>query len=165
MTPDQLCKSGTEHSHQRALLAWSNQAWLHGLWFADHDEAYTDKEWRDRFEITTVGIPRLKWLHAIHNQGHGDAIRGARAKAEGVKAGVADCFLPVPKYSFDHETQQTKVYLGLYIEMKKLVGGKPSSEQLDFKRDVEAYGYRHEICAGWKAARLVLIDHLGLIVT
>lgn len=160
MTPSQLAKPGHEHSHQRALFAWSNVAYRHGLWFANHNEAYEDKEWIDEFSLSCEGIPQLKWLHAIHNQGHGDAVRGAKAKAEGVKPGVADLFLPVTK--LQEYGINSLNYAGLYIELKKLSGSTISSEQKDFREHCEIAGYRHEFCYGWKSARDVIIAYLGL---
>lgn len=161
ITPDYLAKSGSEHSHQRALFAWNAQAHRHGIWFADHAEAYGDRAWRDVWEIRCEGEPRLKWLHAVHNQGHGDAIRGAKAKAEGVKAGVADLFLPVPGVVIEGGFF-VKQYHGLYIELKRLDKSKTSSEQLEFKRDVEDRDYRHVIAKGWREARSALLTYLGL---
>lgn len=49
-------------------------------------------------------VPALEWFHAIPNGGsRGDddksrKIRGAQLKAEGVRQGVADTFLPWPVY-------------------------------------------------------------------
>src|SRR4051812_7142849 len=93
MTPDQLSKSGTEHAHQVALFAWAAVACYHGFAVANlwAKSGVLDPQYNRR------PIPCLKWLHAIHNQGHGDAIRGGRAKAEGVRKGIPDIFLPFPR--------------------------------------------------------------------
>lgn len=160
MTPEQLAKSGTEHAEQRALFAWANMAAKYGLHAADSVTPYTVKgdaqlclnNWND-------AEPRLKWLHAIHNQGHGDAIRGSVAKAEGVKAGVADVFLPVPKpYCLGGISYE---YHGLYIEMKKKTGGIQSDIQKDFQADMIEAGYQCVVCNGWLVARNVIMDYLG----
>jgi len=54
--------------------------------------------------------PELKWFHAIPNGGFRDKITAGKLKAEGVKSGVSDMFLPV----------KCDAYSGLYIELKKL---------------------------------------------
>lgn len=157
MTPDQLAKSGTEHGHQRALMAFCNMAARIGF-----VEAW---KWADELPFQAIDVnaplalPCLKWFHAIHNQGHGDMVRGAMAKAEGTKKGVADTFLPLPKGGF----------AGLYIEMKKpserakragneLKGASP--EQLEFKEYSQAVGYGWALCYSWREAAQMLQGYI-----
>ena len=59
----------------------------------------------------------LHTCFAIHNQGHGDAIHGLKAQAEGVKSGVPDLCLPVRRAAFFNGAFAG--HLGLYIELKK----------------------------------------------
>lgn len=162
MTPDQLSKSGTEHSHQVALFAWAAVAAWHGfkaanMWAVD---GIISQETFER-----IPMPCLKWLHAIHNQGHGDAIRGGRAKAEGVRAGIPDIFLPYPKDSdWSHS-----FYHGLYIEMKKPASrpiretskGGLSPEQIEFSEFAKNNGYRWEVAYGWQEAAKIIQDYLS----
>ncbi len=68
ITPEQLSKSGSEHSSQAALFCWA----------------------------ASSGIPELKWLFAIPNGGKRDARTASNLKAEGAKAGVWDIFWPLP---------------------------------------------------------------------
>ena len=159
MTPDTLAKSGTEHAEQRALFAWCNMAERYGFKLADRNESYTVTGYaKAYFDVGEYyPIPQLKWLHAIHNQGHGDAIRGARSKAEGVKPGVADLFLPVPV-----RTNYIS-FAGLYIEMKRADKGKLSIEQSEFARDMQDAGYKWACCFGWKNARDEILKYLGLV--
>jgi hypothetical protein len=79
-------------------------------------------------------IPECKWLHAIPNGGNRDAITGAMLKAEGVKSGVADLFLPYP----------VGVNHGLYIEVKTPKGRLNMNQALfmSYARDV---GYCFEV--------------------
>lgn len=138
----------SEHSHQAALFQWSNMACRFGLKAADDPKSYTVPGWA--MTNPSPPIPQLKWLHAIHNQGHGDAIRGAKAKAEGVKPGVFDLFLPVPMGE----------YSGLYLELK--VGkGQPSDKQLEFADDMRANGYACELAYGWLEAREKILEYLS----
>lgn len=139
MTPEQLCKSGLEHGEQMALFAWIAQ--------------YTYAQ-----IPTNRPIDRLKLLFAIKNvEKSGSAKRGGDAKAEGVKAGVPDLFLPV--------ATQNQLVHGLFIEMKRRVhrthrNGGCSDEQLKWQAALRDQGYRVEICFGWEDARNVLLDYL-----
>lgn len=168
MTPTELAKSGTEHSHQRALFAWASMACLHGMDYANEDISYVSRFSGGR---PSKPIPQLKWLHAIHNQGHGDIVRGSRAKAEGVKAGVADLFLPWPMElncrswngQLGDEVVSTIYYHGLYIEMKREDKGKLSVIQSEFARDIQSVGYKWVCCFGWKSARDEILKYLGLV--
>ena len=56
--------------------------------------------------------PELKWIFAIPNGGKRHPATAVKMKAEGVKAGVWDIFVPVPSRN------STIHYCGLFIEMK-----------------------------------------------
>lgn len=154
MTPDDLCKSGKEHGEQVALFAFISCAALYGFDVA-HDWAAGMGVEVAKTSRAHWPLPVLKRLHAIHNQGHGDAIRGARAKAEGVRAGVPDIFLPV----------RMRNYAGLYIELKqqkyrtaKNGGLKPEQiEWIDYLRNA---GYRVEVAYGWREAARHIQNYL-----
>lgn len=125
MTPEQLAKSGSEHAHQTALFAWA---------------ALNKTRW-----------PELAWMHAIPNGGLRDRITAAKLKAEGVKSGVSDVFLPVKRGAWS----------GLYIEMKK-PKGKPTAEQLAFGVFVLSQGFGFIVCDHWEKARDVIINYMEL---
>lgn len=144
MTPAELAKSGTEHAHQRAVIAWANCAALYGFAWADSDLSY-DMRTREVLRATLgqpYPIPALKRLFAIHNQGHGDKIRGNRAKAEGVKAGVPDLMLPVI----------VDCYAGLFIELKKPGKHKVSEDQTEWLDYLNNAGYVGKSAVGWQEA-------------
>lgn len=142
MTPESLAKSGTEAGHQSALFCWAALELHNG-----------------RHEL-------LRWLHAIPNGGaRGDdektrKIRGGQLKAQGVKAGVADVFLPVLRLP----------YSGLYIEMKKPdqrpktpgAAGGLSDDQIEFRDFVQAQGFAWAVCYSWEDARDTLLQYLAL---
>lgn len=171
-------KSGKEHAHQVALFMWANMAMRFGPIIADDPHSYSVAGFAKTqfvnagklgYKLASAPIPQLKWLHAIHNQGHGDAIRGAKAKAEGVKTGVADLFLPVPiehnsrywNVQLGDEVVETEKFCGLYIELK--VGkNKPSADQLDFINDMRAAGYAADWVIGWQAARQRILAYLQI---
>lgn len=138
MTPEQLAKSGTEEAEQIALFAWA--------------------------ALEAGKRPELRWLFHIPNGGAraGDKrtamMRGARLKAAGVRAGVADLCLPVTRGG----------YSGLYVEMKKLSEkpkregsrGGVSDEQLAFGQFVRSQHYGWIVCYGWHEAAQVIIQYL-----
>ena len=66
--------------------------------------------------------PELGLLFHIPNGGSRSKAEAGRFKAEGVKAGVPDLFLPVPRGE----------YHGLFIELKRRQGGRVSDEQKDW---------------------------------
>jgi hypothetical protein len=108
MTPDELAKANTEHSHQRALFAWANMAARHGFAAAWDDRSYKEQG----FAETTYGLAGvvvLRFLFAIPNGGLRDKATAGKLKAEGVKDGVPDTMLPVPRH----------MWAGLFIEMKR----------------------------------------------
>ena len=95
--------------------------------------------------------PMLKYLFHIANE-RSDKVQAAIMKKMGVRKGVPDLCLPVPK----------KKYHGLYIEMKRIKDGKPSYEQLWWKNGLTENGYCSVICNGWKAATQTLMWYLDL---
>lgn len=152
----------SEHSHQAALFMWANMACHYGLHVANHKEAYTEQGWAIKHARGDL-VPQLKWLHAIHNQGHGDAIRGGKAKAEGVKAGVFDMFLPVP-ISFnrqDHDGPTKISFHGLYLELK-VGNNNPSDKQIEFGQDMAIANYRARTAWGWLEARQIILAYLQI---
>lgn len=144
MTPWDLAKD-TEHSQQRALFAWANCVAEFGFVLAANPACYVLQERRAIFAAINGNVPfpvpELSLLFAIHNQGHGDRIRGAQAKAEGVKAGVPDLMLPVRSPWF--------ACPGLFIEMKKLKKGVTSEAQAGWGIELQAQGYGFRVCKGW----------------
>jgi len=162
----------SEHSHQASLFMWANMAQRFGLYIANDPHSYTqvgfaqtqfDNRGKLGYLLPSEPVTQLKWLHAIHNQGHGDAIRGAKAKAEGVKAGVYDCFLPVPKPKPTAWTTPNNglPYCGFYLELK-IGKGKTSEKQDEFAADMRQAGYATGVAWGWLEARNLVLDYLGL---
>ena len=155
-------KSGKEHAHQAALFMWANMAVNFGYHVANFKEAYTVQNWAMQNARGDL-VWQLKWMHAIHNQGHGDVIRGGIAKAEGVKAGVFDIFLPVPvrRDGGYNLALPPKHFAGLYLEMK-VDKNQPSNDQLSFQTFAKEMHYEAEIAWGWLEARQKILDYLGI---
>ena len=95
--------------------------------------------------------PELALLFHIPNGGGRSKAEAGRLKAEGVKAGVPDLFLPVSRDG----------YHGLFIELKRQAGGRVSDEQKEWIQELRDQGYRVEVCKGWEAAAGVLKNYLG----
>lgn len=129
MTPEDIAKAGTEHAHQAALFCWANSV----------KQQY----------------PMLQFMHAIPNGGLRNKVTASRLRAEGVKAGVCDVFLPYP-------IDVKGVYLshGLYIEMKKPGKGRVSDAQNEFMAYVKGRGYIVIVCETWLDARNAILTYL-----
>ncbi len=163
MTPDQLAKSGTEHAHQTAFFAYCAVAYRHGWEIADK-WAETGLLRHDNVQ-GLPSLPALQWIHAIPNGGaRGDdartrVIRGGQLKAEGVRQGIPDVFLPWPM----------QVWHGLYIEFKKpsvkakkeTSKGGLSIEQIDFKMYAQSHGYGWTVCYSWQEAVDVVKSYIN----
>ena len=114
-----------EDREQQMLIKWSQQASI-----------------RREF-------PELKLMFHIPNERHCDAREGKRFKLMGVKSGVPDLFLPVPR----------GLYRGLFIELKT-AEGRPSDNQLWWQTELTKQGYLSTICYGWEMAVTVILKYL-----
>lgn len=105
--------------------------------------------------------PILKWIHSIPNGGHRAATTARKMKAEGVKAGVLDVFVPVCRLSENLPYFGTIEFPGLYIEMK--FGKNTMTEnQTEFANFVANQGYLVKICYTWIEAAQEIFDYLDL---
>lgn len=85
--------------------------------------------------------PDIRLLFHIPNGGSRHPAEAAHLKAQGVKAGVPDLFLPVPRGG----------YHGLFVEMKTR-DGKISEAQRRWLHDLKDQGYAVAVCHGARAA-------------
>ena len=106
-------------------------------------------QWRD---IMLPQKPELKWLIHIPNGGYRSKSEAVRFKRIGVRAGVADLFLPVAR----------KGYHGLWIEMKRQHGGRLRPEQKEWLDDMFANGYLAVRCDGADEAICILERYLSI---
>ena len=118
----------TEHSEQVALFAWAKANEARHL--------------------------QLGLMFAIPNQGgkgKSAVIRGLKMVKEGLKKGVPDISLSVPRNG-KH---------GLFIELK--VGkNKTTADQNWWIYSLRAEGYAVEVCYGFEEAKDTIINYLGL---
>lgn len=113
-----------------------------------------DEEQIDLFRwaaYNTGKYPELRRLFHVPNGGSRGPAEAGRFKAMGVKAGVPDVFLDVPRGGFH----------GLRIEMKRRRGGRLSEEQDDWIDYYNRTGYRAVVCHGWDEARMEIEDYLN----
>ena len=100
ITPADLAKPDTEHAHQTAY---------HAALRSDPRRPLHNPLWQ----------MVVHWTHAIPNGGDRSMIVASRLKAEGVKAGVWDVFVPVPVWHASPCNGETRWRHGLYLEFKK----------------------------------------------
>lgn len=158
-------KTRSEHAEQVALFMWANMARNFGAAAASNPLSYNKAGVAKSYIQPANGhtpLEELKWLHAISNHG-----AGFGRKAEGVKKGVSDIFLPVPKDYWRQDYNGNPVgKCGLYIELKRLdsqgkKAGEASAEQIEFQTDMRNAGYACEIIFGWELARDCILRYLG----
>lgn len=116
----------TEDEEQMALFTWANHM------------------------AVTGRLPELYWLYHVPNGGSRGPAEAGRFKAMGVKKGITDVALDVPRGGFH----------GLRIEMKRREGGTVSQDQRDWIDHLNANGYRAVVCYGWDEARMEIEDYL-----
>lgn len=94
--------------------------------------------------------PELEMLFHIPNGGSRNKIEAHNLKLQGVKPGVPDLMLPVPRGG----------YHGLFIELKRTKGGRASEEQRAWIRSLKRLGYEAVICRGWEEAAETIKGYL-----
>ena len=85
---------------------------------------------------------------AIPNGGKRAISVAKKLKAEGVKRGVPDLFIPELK---------------LWVEMKKVKGGSTSKEQKEWILYLNDCGYKAVVCKGFQAAKQYILDNYQLV--
>lgn len=113
---------------------------------------------RTEHEIQTAFIARLKLLShpelalgfAVPNGGFRNAVTGARLKAEGVRKGVPDFCVPVPR----------KGFTSLWIEFKR-PGGKLSEHQVEYIALLRREDHFVEVCDDDAEAEIIVRRYLG----
>ncbi len=114
----------TEAEEQKALFNWA--AHMMGTW------------------------PELELMYHTPNEGKRSPKQGYVMKQEGLKKGVPDICLPVPRGK----------YHGLYIELKRLNGGRKTHEQKYYINALRQLGYAAEFRNGWQAAAELIVKYL-----
>lgn len=115
----------------------------------DNEEARMQIEF---FRQVPLFFPRLpdKLLFAVPNGGSRHKIEAANMKRQGVKAGVADVILQIPK----------KGFASLCLEFKTN-DGRQSKDQREYQRQVEMAGSKYVIVRSVEQAIRELQQYLG----
>lgn len=149
MTPWHLAAPGNEHSEQRALFAWATKAKREGF-----DAAWNEASYAVGVKVEQYAIPELDRMFAVPNGGLRDKITASKLKAEGVKAGVPDVFLPVVMRFPGGDVR----FSGLFVELKRQTTGsgeqrRQKGSTSDIQEDWVAYlrraGYGVAVAFGW----------------
>ena len=120
----------SEHEEQVALFAWA--------------DANADR-W-----------PELRLMFSVPNGGHRHPAVAAQLKAEGVRPGVPDVFLPAVRPGPDG-----RVWGGLFVEMKRADHSNgPTSEQRLWLERLRNAGYMAAIAYGAKEAITIIENYL-----
>lgn len=107
-----------------------------------------------------VFMARVEWalpesiaalIFAIPNGGLRDPRVAARLKAEGVKRGVPDICVAIPR----------GVYHGLWIEMKRIESGRTAERQIEMQNRLLDEGYCAVVCRGAEQAWIELQHYLA----
>mgnify|MGYP003571286227 CR=1 FL=1 len=112
----------------------------------------TEQMWLSQWAaLASNAHPELKCLYAIPNGGYRAKATAKAMKATGTKAGVPDVCLAVARGG----------YFGLYIEMKRIKGGKVSDSQNEWIERLKNQGYKAVVCKGFEAARVEIEKYLS----
>ena len=131
LKPRRAPRKNVEEQHGIALMQWAARA--------------------------VAKYPELAWLHHIPNGGGRSKAEAGKMKAQGVRKGVLDYFLPAPGF---HR------WRGLYVELKadgqqgKARGGM-STDQVEFATFVDAHGFVVCLCYDWHQAKEAIEAYLG----
>lgn len=101
-------------------------------------------------QLMTPQFPELALLFHVPNGGLRSKPEAVRMKKTGVKPGVPDLCLPVPRGE-SH---------GLFIELKRRHGGKVSPDQKAWIEALTDQGYYAEVCRGAEEACDLIIAYL-----
>ena len=100
--------------------------------------------------LNAAAHPALRLFYHIPNEGKRTNHAGRELKEQGMRRGVPDNCLPVPRGK----------YGALYIELKRRQGNKPTDEQLEWIADLNAAGNLAVVCYGWEEAAIVIQNYL-----
>ncbi len=100
--------------------------------------------------LQSCKYPELELMYHIPNGGGRSKAEAGRFKAMGVKAGVPDIFLPCARGGYN----------GMYIELKRVRGGRVEPAQKEWLKLLAEQGYYCVVCRGMEAARDEIVKYL-----
>ena len=114
---------------------------------SEHDEQVALFQW---LAIAAAEYPPLAYAFAVPNGTRTTPRVASKMKAEGVRKGVPDIFIPTARGG----------YHGLFVEMKT-ERGRLSPEQKDFISAMNLSGYKAVMCRGWEDAAEQITTYLN----
>lgn len=118
---------------------------------AEHDEQVALFEWAEY--MANLQWPELRFMFAVPNGGWRAKTTAGWLKAEGLKPGVPDIFLPVPRGCFH----------GLFIEMK-FGKNQLSADQQYYCQFLFEHDYLVMPCWGFEDAQTIIERYMNLEV-
>lgn len=110
-----------------------------------------EQKWLFQWAADVQGkYPELALMFHIPNEGKRSSRTGRRMREEGLRRGVPDIFIPVPKGE----------YHGIFIELKRLRGSKTSDEQKGWIAALRRQGYQAHVCKGWHESEYRIEEYL-----
>lgn len=114
----------------------------------EHEEQVRIFEWA---ALSRGKYPQLDLLFAIPNGSNKSYAQAKKYKAEGLKPGVPDIFLPVAVGD----------YHGLFVELKRVKGSTTSDEQFEWQQKLNLQMYKSIICYGADEAIQEITNYLN----
>lgn len=102
-------------------------------------------------DLNKCVYPELGLIFHIPNGGTRNKIEAINLKKQGVKAGVPDLFLPVPRGEFH----------GLFIELK-YGKNKATIKQREWLIELSKQGYYAVVCNGFDEAKAVIESYIKM---
>lgn len=96
--------------------------------------------------------PELALMYHVPNEGKRSRSAGYELVKQGMKQGVPDICLPVPRGG----------YGALYIELKRKKGGKVSEEQRGWIDALNRAGNKAVVCRGFDEAKAAIEEYIKL---
>ena len=113
-------------------------------------ESYEQTTLFEWIEYNKIRYPELGLCYAIPNGGSRNRIEAYNLKRQGVRPGVPDICLPVPRGG----------YGALYIELKRQQGGRVSEEQRAWIDALNRAGNKAVVCKGFEEAKKQIEEYL-----
>lgn len=95
--------------------------------------------------------PEIEYLYHIPNGKYRTIFEATLLKKMGVKNGVSDIHLPVPRGQ----------YHGMWVELKRARGGRLEQDQRIWLSAMKRLGYYCVCCEGWQEAAEYIEAYLG----
>lgn len=113
----------------------------------EYDDQKAIFDWASLIESK---YPELELLHGSLNGVRLTIGQSVKAKKAGMKKGFLDISLPV----------KNKTYSGLYIELKREIGGIVSNDQKKWIKLLQKYGNFACVCKGREAAKEIILKYI-----